>query len=84
MAGRMGTDQVTISNLHVVEVDAEKNEVLVSGAIPGKIGNYVVLVKTSSGSLEDLEKEVAAQVVEGEPEGEEKQNESKQEGENES
>ena len=64
MAGRMGNTQVTIKKLHVVSVDPEKNEVLVSGAIPGRIGSFLTIKKVKSGSLKDLEHEVVAQVVE--------------------
>lgn len=35
MAGHMGTDKVTILNLRVVKVDAEKNLLFVAGAVPG-------------------------------------------------
>ncbi len=44
MAGRMGTDTVTVKNLKVVKVLKEKNTILVSGAIPGR-RNSLVLVK---------------------------------------
>ena len=35
MPGHMGSVQVTIQNLEVVRVDADKNLILVKGAIPG-------------------------------------------------
>jgi len=35
MAGRMGNERVTIQNLEVVRVDADKNLILIKGAIPG-------------------------------------------------
>lgn len=66
MAGRMGGDRVTVKNLHVISIDQEKNEMLVSGAIPGKSGDLLRITKISEGSLKDLEHEVIAQVVEGE------------------
>jgi len=66
MAGRMGNDRVTIKNLHVISIDLEKNEMLVSGAIPGKFGDLLRITKISGGSLKELEHEVVAQVVEGE------------------
>jgi large subunit ribosomal protein L3 len=44
MAGRMGNERVTVRNLEVVGVDAEKNILLVKGAVPGK-KNSVLLVK---------------------------------------
>lgn len=71
MAGRMGTDRVSLINLHIIDISPEENELLISGPIPGRIGSLVTVVKTAEGSLKDLEKEVATQVVEGEPEPEE-------------
>lgn len=41
MAGRYGVEQVTIRNLKIVRIDAEKNLVLVRGAIPGPNGGLV-------------------------------------------
>ncbi len=35
MAGRMGNERVTVQNLEVVRVDADKNLILIKGAIPG-------------------------------------------------
>ena len=43
MSGHMGVDRVTIENLSVVEVDAERNLLLVKGAIPGPKGGKVVI-----------------------------------------
>ena len=43
MAGRMGTDQVTIRNLEIVSVDTEDNVIAVKGAIPGPNGGYVAV-----------------------------------------
>jgi large subunit ribosomal protein L3 len=43
MAGHMGTQQVTIRNLEVVEVDAEDNVLMIKGAVPGPNGGYVVV-----------------------------------------
>ncbi len=68
MAGRMGGVQVTIKNVHVVAVDAEKNEILISSPIPGRVGIFLTVNKIKAGSLKDLEHEVVATVVEGEPE----------------
>jgi large subunit ribosomal protein L3 len=41
MAGQMGSQRVTQRGLRVVEVDAEKNLLLVGGAIPGAVGGVV-------------------------------------------
>ena len=47
MAGHYGVDQVTMRNLKVVKVDAEKNLLLVKGAIPGPAGGYVIIRETN-------------------------------------
>ncbi|MBI9108550.1 MAG: 50S ribosomal protein L3 [Spirochaetales bacterium] len=44
MAGRMGGERKTVQNLKVVRVDAEKQIILVKGAVPGT-RNSVVLVR---------------------------------------
>lgn len=44
MAGRMGGDRVTVKNLSVLAVDPEKNEIIISGAIPGRRGTLVEIV----------------------------------------
>ena len=41
MAGRWGNERVTVQNLKVVKVDAERNLILVKGAIPGAKGSLV-------------------------------------------
>ena len=46
MAGRMGGNQVTIKNLEIVAVDAEKNLIAVKGALPGARGTEVTLMGT--------------------------------------
>jgi len=43
MAGQMGNAQVTVQNLKVVRVDAERNLLLISGAVPGATGGDVVI-----------------------------------------
>ena len=43
MAGRMGHDRVTVQNLTVHSVDAERGLILVKGAVPGNKGGLVVL-----------------------------------------
>ena len=46
MAGQYGNEQVTILNLEVVKVDAEKNIIAVKGAVPGSRGNIVFIRDT--------------------------------------
>jgi len=46
MGGKMGTDKKTVSNLIVLGVDNENQEVIVSGSLPGANGSVVYLKKT--------------------------------------
>jgi len=41
MAGRMGSDRVTVKNLRILQVDPATNTLLISGAIPGHPGSLV-------------------------------------------
>ena len=43
LAGHMGSVTVTVQNLEVVRIDAEKNLILVKGAIPGAKGSVVTI-----------------------------------------
>ncbi len=43
MAGHMGNVQRTVQNLEVVRVDAERNVLLIKGAVPGHRGGKVVV-----------------------------------------
>ena len=43
MAGQYGNEQVTILNLSVVKIDAEKNLIAVKGAVPGARGGIVFI-----------------------------------------
>jgi large subunit ribosomal protein L3 len=43
MAGHMGDEKVTVQNLRVVQVRETDNVLLVSGAVPGASGSYVVV-----------------------------------------
>jgi large subunit ribosomal protein L3 len=45
MAGRMGCDNVKVQNLRVLKVVAEKNLLVVKGAIPGHKNSYVIIQK---------------------------------------
>ncbi len=46
LAGQYGNEQVTVQNLDVVRVDAEKNLIAVKGAIPGAKGGIVFVRNT--------------------------------------
>ena len=43
MAGHMGGERVTTQNLEVVRVDAERNLLLIKGAVPGAAGGAVMV-----------------------------------------
>ena len=45
MAGRMGAEKVTVQNLKVLKVVAEKNLLVVKGCIPGQKNAYVTIHK---------------------------------------
>ncbi len=47
MAGQYGASQVTIRRLTVVRVDAERNLLLIKGALPGKPGTLVNITPTN-------------------------------------
>jgi len=44
MAGRLGGSRITIRKLTVVRVDAERNLLLIKGAVPGKPGSLLSIV----------------------------------------
>ena len=41
MSGRMGQERVSVRNLSVLQVHPETNEILISGAVPGRKGTLV-------------------------------------------
>jgi large subunit ribosomal protein L3 len=43
MAGQMGNEKVTTLNLEVVQADAERNLLLIKGAVPGPRGGVVLI-----------------------------------------
>jgi len=50
MAGRMGHERMTVQNLTVHAVDAEKGLLLVKGAVPGPKGGVVVVRTAAKGA----------------------------------
>ncbi|RRJ86723.1 50S ribosomal protein L3 [Gulosibacter macacae] len=50
MAGRMGSDRVTVQNLSVQGVDVERNLLLVKGAVPGAKGRLVFVRNAVKGA----------------------------------
>ena len=49
MAGRMGSDRVTVTNLKVLAIDAKAGEIIVSGAVPGRRGTLLEVVSLPTG-----------------------------------
>ena len=44
MAGRMGADRVTVTNLKVLAVDKAAGQIIISGAVPGRRGTLLEVV----------------------------------------
>ncbi len=43
MPGQYGGERVTVQNLEIVKVDAERNLLMIKGAIPGANGSLVMV-----------------------------------------
>ena len=50
MAGHMGDVRRTAENLEVVRVDAERNLILIKGAVPGSAGGDVIIRPAEKGA----------------------------------
>ena len=48
MSGQLGAKKTTVRNLEVVEVDAEKNHILVKGSVPGPRGAFIEILASRS------------------------------------
>lgn len=48
MAGHMGTQAVTVKNLQIVEIDADRHIIAVRGAVPGTRGGMVKVISTGN------------------------------------
>lgn len=44
MAGRMGADRVTVTNLKVLAIDTKNGQLIVSGAVPGRRGTLLEVI----------------------------------------
>lgn len=45
MGGQTGNTRVKVQNLRILKVDAENNTLVISGALPGHKGSYVIIEK---------------------------------------
>lgn len=50
MCGHMGSEKVTIQNLEVIQVDPDKNLLVIRGSIPGANGGVVLVKQSVKGS----------------------------------
>ncbi len=41
MAGRMGSDRITVKSLKIIKIDSVNNQIMIEGAIPGRRGTLV-------------------------------------------
>lgn len=80
MAGRMGGHNVTVKNLSIVDIDPEKNYLIVAGAVPGASGGLVKIkatgktaksaIKLYQPSLSEVKTEAKQVEAEGKPQTE--------------
>ena len=45
MAGQMGNERIKVENLQVLRVLADKNMIVVKGAVPGANNSYIIIEK---------------------------------------
>lgn len=50
MGGHMGADRVTVKNLEIINIDADKAEIAVKGAVPGAFGSLIVIKESGKDS----------------------------------
>jgi large subunit ribosomal protein L3 len=53
MAGRMGGEKVTISNLEIVQIDPEKNYLYIKGAVPGARNGLILVAGPGELTIEE-------------------------------
>ncbi len=53
MAGRMGSETVTVTNLKIVSVDEENNLIAISGTVPGHRGTNLIVRRISEPQVEE-------------------------------
>jgi len=63
MAGHMGAAKHTVGGLEVVEVDSEKNIILVKGSVPGAKNGLLVIEKTGQVKRREIKEEEPKETV---------------------
>jgi len=56
MAGRMGSERITVKGLKIVQVDEENNLLAIKGAVPGRKGTLLEIIATKEAELVKEEK----------------------------
>ncbi len=86
MAGRMGSDTVTVKNLTVVDVDSENNKLYVTGLVPGFKKAWIVVTKIGENnkfaqllSVKSREEKVSEEAQVEESQASEPQDDAKEE-----
>jgi large subunit ribosomal protein L3 len=59
MSGHLGVERVTTENLRVVEVDLERNLILIRGAVPGSEGGNVIVRPSVKAARQAMRKRLA-------------------------
>ena len=72
MPGHMGNETVTVQNLTVAAVEADKNYVLIKGAVPGAKNAFVKIKASVKGGFEKRSVKAAEEKTEEAPAAEEK------------
>ena len=50
MPGHYGVERVTVQNLELVKIDAERNLLLIKGAVPGPNGSLLIVRSAVKGA----------------------------------
>jgi large subunit ribosomal protein L3 len=66
MGGQMGNKRATMTNLEVVSIDIDNNQLAIKGGIPGSTGSLVLIYGVGEMKMEQVEKE--EKKVESKPE----------------
>jgi len=67
MPGHMGACKVTVQGLRVMQVDVEKNFILLDGAIPGSSNGYVSINISKKKAFKSLDEKAAVHAVKRNP-----------------
>lgn len=63
LPGHLGVERITIQNLEVIDVDKERNLIIVKGSVPGHKNNYLILKEAKKMPKGFIRKKVVAVVT---------------------